>query len=48
MMQVGRAQGMVTLNDALAELVKKGVVTPEEALLRAVDKNSLDVLLKRK
>jgi len=48
MMQVGRAQGMVTLNDALAELVRKGLVTPEEALLRAVDKNGLDVLLKRK
>ena len=47
-MQVGRAQGMVTLNDALAELVRKGLVTPEEALLRAVDKNGLDVLLKRK
>ncbi len=48
MMQVGRAQGMVTLNDALADLVRKGLVTPEEALLRAVDKNGLDVLLKRK
>jgi twitching motility protein PilT len=48
MMQVGRAQGMVTLNDALAELVRKGLVTPEEALLRAIDRNGLDVLLKRK
>lgn len=48
MMQVGRAQGMVTLNDALAELVRKGLVTAEEALLRSVDKNGLDLLLKRK
>jgi twitching motility protein PilT len=48
MMQVGRAQGMVSLNDALAELVKKGLVTPEEALLRAVDKAGLDSLLKRR
>jgi len=48
MMQVGRAQGMVTLNDALAELVKKGQITPEEALVRAVDKGGMDVLLKRK
>jgi twitching motility protein PilT len=48
MMQVGRAQGMVSLNDALAELVKKGLVTPEEALLRAVDKAGLDALLKRR
>jgi twitching motility protein PilT len=47
MMQVGRAQGMVSLNDALADLVKKGLVAPEEALLRAVDKGGLDTLLKR-
>ena len=47
MMQVGRAQGMVSLNDALADLVKKGLVAPEEALLRAVDKAGLDTLLKR-
>ena len=42
MMQVGRAQGMVSLNDALAELVKKGLVTPEEAVLRAVDKTGMN------
>ncbi len=48
MMQVGRGQGMVSLNDALAELVKKGLVTPEEAILRAVDKSSLEMLLKRR
>jgi twitching motility protein PilT len=48
MMQVGRAQGMVTLNDALAELVKKGQITADEALVRAVDKGGMDVLLKRK
>jgi twitching motility protein PilT len=48
MMQVGRAQGMVTLNDALMDLVRKGAITPEEAQVRAVDKSGLDVLLKRK
>jgi len=48
MMQVGRAQGMVSLNDALADLVKKGLVTPEEAILRAVDKAGLETLLKRR
>jgi twitching motility protein PilT len=48
MMQVGRAQGMVSLNDALSELVKKGLVTPEEAVLRAVDKTGLEMLLKRR
>jgi len=45
---VGRAQGMVSLNDALSELVKKGLVTPEEAILRAVDKAGLEMLLKRR
>jgi twitching motility protein PilT len=40
MMQVGRAVGMVTLNDAL-------VVTPEEAYLKAVDKPVLAGMLKR-
>jgi twitching motility protein PilT len=47
MMQVGRAQGMVSLNDALADLVKKGLVAPEEAIVRAVDKGGLEALLKR-
>jgi twitching motility protein PilT len=48
MMQVGRAQGMVTLNEALADLVRRNLVTPEEAVLRAVDKPGLETLLKRK
>jgi twitching motility protein PilT len=48
MMQVGRAQGMVTLNDALMDLVKKGTVTAEEAASRAVDKAGFELLLKRK
>jgi twitching motility protein PilT len=48
MIQVGRATGMVTLNDALAELVKKGLITPEEATSRAVDKTGMDALLKRR
>ena len=48
MMQVGRAQGMVTLNEALLDLVRKNLIAPEEALVRAVDKNGMDTLLKRK
>ena len=48
MMQVGRASGMVTLNDALAELVRKNAITPEEALVRSVDKAGMETLLKRK
>jgi twitching motility protein PilT len=47
MMQVGKATGMVTLNEALLELVTKKLVTPEEALLKAVDKASFEASLKR-
>ena len=47
MMQVGRAQGMIALNDALMDLVKKGLITPEEGQLRAVDKGGFDALVKR-
>jgi twitching motility protein PilT len=47
MMQVGRAQGMVALNDALMELVNKKLVEPEEAYLKAVDKAAFEGLLKR-
>ncbi|HET9599566.1 MAG TPA: type IV pilus twitching motility protein PilT, partial [Anaeromyxobacteraceae bacterium] len=46
-MQTGRAQGMVTLNDALLELVKAGTVAPAEALRRAVSKRELEGLLSR-
>src|SRR5262245_46265297 len=47
MMQVGRAQGMVSLNDALVDLVKKGQITADEAILRAADKTGIAGLLKR-
>jgi len=47
MMQVGRTQGMVALNDALMELVSKKIVEPEEAYLKAVDKAGFEGLLKR-
>jgi len=47
MMQVGRAQGMVALNDALMELVTKKLVEPQEAYLKAVDKAGFEGLLKR-
>ena len=48
MMQVGRAQGMVSLNEALVDLVRKGLITAEEAALRAVDKAGMELMLKRK
>jgi twitching motility protein PilT len=47
MMQVGRAAGMVALNDALMDLVTKKLVEPEEAYLKAVDKAAFEGLLKR-
>ncbi|MFN8061195.1 MAG: type IV pilus twitching motility protein PilT [Vicinamibacterales bacterium] len=46
-MQVGRAAGMVTLNDSLMELVKTQKVAPDEAYTKAVDKAGFEALLKR-
>jgi twitching motility protein PilT len=46
-MQVNKANGMVSLNDALMELVTKKLVAPDEALSKAVDKPGLEGLLKR-
>ena len=47
MMQVGKAIGMVTLNDALLELVNKKLVAPEEAYAKAIDKGSMEVSLRK-
>lgn len=47
MMQVGRAQGNVALNDALMEWVTKKMVEPDEAYSKAVDKAAFEGLLKR-
>jgi twitching motility protein PilT len=47
MMQVGKAVGMVTLNDALMDLVTRKLVPPEEAYAKAIDKNGMETLLKR-
>jgi twitching motility protein PilT len=40
-MQVGRAKGMTMLNDTLLALVTAGQVDPNEAYLKAVDKDDL-------
>jgi len=40
-MQTSKAQGMVLLNDTLIDLVKRGVVEPREAYVKAVDKLTL-------
>jgi len=47
MMQVGKNIGMVSLNDALFDLVAKKLVAPDEALSKAVDKAGFEALLKR-
>ena len=47
MMQVGKANGMVMLNDALFELVKARTITRDEALLKSVDKAGMETMLKR-
>ena len=47
LMQVGKNIGMVSLNDALMDLVTKKLVAPDEALSKAVDKPGFEGLLKR-
>src|SRR5262249_10308345 len=47
-MQTSRRLGMVTLNDALADLVDARQVEPREAYLRAQDKTGLVMLLKNR
>jgi len=37
-MQAGRGMGMVTMNDALLDLVKRKLVDPEEAYSKAIAK----------
>ena len=46
-MQTGRGAGMMTLSDSLLDLVKKGLVEPEEAYANAVNKQELRSMLER-
>ncbi len=46
-MQTGKQHGMVMLNDALMELVQKGIVEPKDAYIKAVEKNGFEALLTR-
>ena len=46
-MQTSRNLGMVTLNDALFDLVKRKLVEPTEAMRRSVHKADLKSLLER-
>jgi len=47
MMQVGKAIGMVSLNDALMDFVAKKLVEPQEAYVKSIDKAGFEGLLKR-
>ena len=46
MMQTGKSFGMRMMNDCLNELVEKGTVTVEEALAKAIEKESLRARLR--
>lgn len=46
-MQTGKQHGMVMLNDALFDLVQKGMVEPRDAYIKAVDKANFETQLKR-
>jgi twitching motility protein PilT len=46
-MQTGKNHGMVMLNDALMELVQKGIVEPRDAWLKSVEKSGFEALLTR-
>jgi twitching motility protein PilT len=47
-MQTNRKAGMVTLNDALIDLVDNGLVEPKEAYMKAVEKAGFAAALKAK
>ena len=46
-MQTGKNKGMVMLNDALMDLVKKNLVEPKDAYIKSVDKDGFKLLLQR-
>jgi len=47
-MQTSKKLGMVTLNDALLELVEKKLIEPDEAYVKSVEKSGLVASLKAK
>jgi twitching motility protein PilT len=40
-MQTSRKVGMIMLNESLVDLVRRDVVTPEEAYIKSMDKQGL-------
>ncbi len=48
MIQTNKKIGMITLNDALMEVVEKKLVEPAEAYMKCADKSGLEAMLKAK
>ncbi len=48
MMQTNKKVGMVTMNDALLDVVEKKLVEPADAWVKAVDKGNFEAMLKAK
>lgn len=48
LMQTGRSLGMQMINTHMLELVDSGIVAPEEALAKAIDKENMRTLLRGK
>ncbi|MDQ3264842.1 MAG: type IV pilus twitching motility protein PilT [Myxococcota bacterium] len=46
-LQTGKALGMVTLNDALLDLVKRNLITPEEGIKKSVHKTEMKNAIER-
>src|SRR6186713_3600721 len=46
MLQVGKKYGMQTLDDAILDVLNKGMISPEDAYSRSIDKNKFRPLLK--
>ena len=41
----GKAQGMQFMDDAIWEVMQKGIVSPKEAYMKAIDKNRFKIFL---
>jgi twitching motility protein PilT len=46
MLQVGKKHGMQTLDDAIMDVLNKGMISPEDAYSRAIDKTKFRAMLK--
>ena len=44
--QTGRRMGMISLDDAIADLLQKRLISPEEAFEKAIEKDRFAKLLK--